>query len=151
LTHAGTGNWFKRLPPEEQALMAQYKFGSKEAFSRRMATDLLGSIQDWVKILPELTHSDFSAAWFIKSRAAALLPNDQEKEAADREAFHDKALETTEAEVRTVITGLKHLLKRLPKSHRTPEMEWVLTEGLRRTYAPPPQRGSSHRRQVPAV
>ena len=117
--------------------MAQYKFGSKEAFSRRMTTNCLGGMKEWKEVLPEITHSDFRAAWFIKSRAAALLPDGQETEAADREAFQDKALETTEAEVRTVITGLKHLLKRLPKSERTPEMEWVLTEGLRRTYAPP--------------
>ena len=55
--------------------MAQYKFGSKEVFSRRMATDHLGSLKDWVNILPEITHSDFKAAWFIKSRAAALLPD----------------------------------------------------------------------------
>jgi hypothetical protein len=150
LTHAGTGNWFKRLPPEEQALMAQYKFGSKEAFSRRMATDLLGSIQDWVNILPELTHSDFKAAWFIKSRAAALLPDAQETEAADREEFQDKALETTEKEVRQAITWITDELATLPVGNNISATEWVATEGLRRTYGLP-KRLSSHRRQVPAV
>ena len=136
MKHASEGNWFNGLPPGEQASMAQYKFKDKEAFSQRMATDYLGSIEDWVKVLPEITFSDFRAAWFIKSRAATLLSGSQVTEAAEREAFHKKALEMTEKEVRGAITLILKDLATVPIGNDESAREWVATEGLRRTYGP---------------
>jgi hypothetical protein len=148
LTHKGTRDLLKSLPPEEKASIVQYKFGSKEAFSQRLVTDTLATIEEWKEVLPEITYSDFRAAWFIKTRAATLLPDDKQTEAADLEAFHKQALKTTEAEVRTKIADLKIELAKLPKNQQTLAREFVLTEPLRSTYGP--NHLTRHRSSKPA-
>jgi hypothetical protein len=121
--------------------MAQYKFGSKEAFSRRMATDGLWRIKDWMEVLPEITYSNHSVAWFIKSRASTLLSPDQRARAAEREPaehqpFHKKALGSSKREVSTEVQKAWNELARLPKDQRPHAKEWAATRLLREKYGP---------------